>query len=191
MQGLTLAAVRARRRCPAFGRSLLGMKQRKKVCPLSKHCEGAVMINIICPLVVALVVTFVQAGGRTVSADRNDAAEAEIKALELHLAKLLVSRDFDEYEKYLAADYTRINASGVVETREQVMAGFRASSRGGSMDPTELDVKVYGETAILTGKLSDTNSAGTRQSRFRKVFISRGRKWFLVSLQGVPLSGTQ
>ncbi len=152
------------------------------------------MIHIACSLVVALFIAFGQAGGVAVSADHNDAAEAEIKALELYLAKLLVSRNFDEYEKYLAADYTRIDASGVVETREQVMAGFRrsrASSGGGTMDPTELDVKVYGDAAILTGKLSVTNSAGTRQSRFRKVFIRRGGRWFLVSLQGVTLSGGQ
>jgi hypothetical protein len=121
------------------------------------------------------------------AADRNAAAEAEIKALELRLAGLLVSRDFDEYERYLAADYTRISASGVVETREQVMAGFRASSPGGSMEPTELDVTIYGDTAILTGKLSVSNSAGTRHSRFRKVFIRRGGQWFLVSLQGAVL----
>ncbi len=149
------------------------------------------MIHIACSLVVALFIAFGQAGGVAVSADHNYAAEAEIKSLELHLAKLLVSRKFDEYEKYLGADYTRINASGVVETREQVMADFRGSrepSGSGRMDPIELDVKVYGDVAILTGKLSVTNSAGTYQSRFRKVFIQRGGRWFLVSLQGVNLS---
>jgi len=152
------------------------------------------MIYIACPFVIALVVTFGQAGSVAVSADHNDAAEAEIKSLELHLAKLLVSRKFDEYEKYLAADYTRINASGVVETHEQVMAGFRGSrepSGSGRMDSTELDVKVYGDVAILTGKLSVTNSAETYQSRFRKVFIQRGGRWFLISLQGVNLSSGQ
>jgi hypothetical protein len=152
------------------------------------------MIYIACPFVIALVVTFGQAGSVAVSADHSAAAEAEIKSLELHLAKLLVSRKFDEYEKYLAADYTRINASGVVETREQVMAAFRGSrepSGSGRMDPTELDVKVYGGVAILTGKLSATNSAGTYQSRFRKVFIQRGGRWFLISLQGVNLSSGQ
>lgn len=152
------------------------------------------MIHIACPFVVGLLLTIGQAGAVAVSADHNAAAEAEIKALELHLAKLLVSRNFDEYEKYLAADYTRINASGVVETREQVMAGFRESrepSGSGTMDPTELDVKVYGDVAILTGKLSVTNSAGRRQSRFRKVFVHRGGRWFLVSLQGVNLSSGQ
>ena len=149
------------------------------------------MIKVAFLFVFALIVTLGQGGAGTLSADHNDAAEAEIKALEFHLAKLLVSRNFDEYETNLAADYTRINASGVVETREQVMTNYRAGQAapgGGSMEPTELDVKVYGNTAILTGKLSVTNSAGTRRSRFRKVFIRRGGRWFLVSLQGVTLA---
>ena len=144
-------------------------------------------------VIVALVATFLAACGPAwaapPSADRNDVAVAEVKALELHLANLLVSRDFDGYEKYLAADYTRIDPNGVVETRAQVMAGFRTSSPDKSMDPTELDVKVYSDTAILTGKLSVTNSGGTHLGRFRKVFIHRSGKWFLVSLQGVALPG--
>lgn len=153
------------------------------------------MSYLACPFIIALVVTLGQTGSVAVFADHNEAAEAEIKSLEFHLAKLLVAHKFDEYEKYLAADYTRINERGIVETRAQVMANFRAArepSGSERMDPTELDVKVFGDVAILTGKLRFTNSAGAvRQSRFRKVFIHRGGRWFLVSLQGVTLSGGQ
>jgi hypothetical protein len=56
------------------------------------------------------------------------------------------------------------------------------------MEPTELEVKVYGDTAILTGKLAVTLAGAVRHARFRKVFIRRGEQWFLVSLQGVTLS---
>ena len=139
-------------------------------------------------IVVGLVTTCGAAWGSTLSADRNDAAEAEVKALELHLAKLLVAHNFDEYEKYLSTDYSRISPTGTVESREQVMKSFRASPPGGAMEPTELEVKVYGDTAILTGKLAVTTGGTVRHSRFRKVFIRRGGQWLLVSLQGVTLS---
>jgi ketosteroid isomerase-like protein len=146
------------------------------------------MRGTLVAIVVGLLSTCGAARGATLSADRNDAAEAEIKALELHLAKLLVERNIDEYEKYLSTDYSRINATGTVESREEVLKGFRASSAGGAMEPTELEVDVYGDTAILTGKLAVTTAAGAvRHSRFRKVFIRRGGRWFLVSLQGVTL----
>jgi hypothetical protein len=148
-----------------------------------------VLMRIVCALVVAVLTMHGQAWSASLSADHNEVAVAEIKALEFHLAKLLVSHAFDKYETYLAADYTRIDPDGVVLTREQVLAAFRASPPKGSMDPSELSVKVYGNTAILTGKLSETDSTGTRVGRFRKVFIRWGGRWFLVSLQGVALAG--
>jgi hypothetical protein len=138
-------------------------------------------------LISILLATSLPVSAAVPTADPDAAAEAEIKALELHLAKLLVSREFDEYERYLAADYTRINANGVVETREQVLAGFRASTGEFSMQPTDLVVNIYGDTAILTGTLTVATAQSSRVSRFRKVFIRRDGRWFLVSLQGVTL----
>jgi hypothetical protein len=59
------------------------------------------------------------------------------------------------------------------------------------MEPTELEVEVYGDTAILTGKLAITTANAVRHSRFRKVFIRKDGQWFLVSLQGVTLPDAQ
>lgn len=146
------------------------------------------MRGTLLAIVVALSTACGAAWGATLSADRNAAAVAEIKALELHLAKLLVAKKFDEYEKYLATDYSRISPTGAVESRAQVMKSFRSSGSGGTMEPTELEVKVYGDTAILTGKLAITAAGVVRHARFRKVFIHRGERWFLVSLQGATLS---
>jgi len=146
------------------------------------------MNKTLLAIVVGLVTTCGAAwGGATLSADRNDAAEAEVKALELHLAKLLVAHNFDAYEKYLSTGYSRISPTGTVESREQVMKSFQASPPGGAMEPTELEVTVSGATAILTGKLAVTTAGTVRHGRFRKVFIRRGGQWFLVSLQGVTL----
>lgn len=150
------------------------------------------MKGMLAAFLIGLVATCgAVARGQTLSADHDDAAEAEIKALELHLAALLVERKFDEYEKFLSTDYSRIGPTGTVETREQVMKGFRASDGGWTMDPTELDVTVYGDAAILTGKLTLTKAGAVRSSRFRKVFIRKDGRWFLVSLQGVPISDSK
>jgi hypothetical protein len=146
------------------------------------------MRGTLLAIVIGLGTTCGAAWGDTLSADRNDAAEAEVKALELHLAKLLVAHNFDEYEKYLSTDYSRISPNGTVESREEVMKSFRASPPDGAMEPTELEVKLYGDTAILTGKLAVTTAGAVRHGRFRKVFIHRGGQWFLASLQGVALT---
>ena len=55
------------------------------------------------------------------------------------------------------------------------------------MEPSELAVSVYGDTAILTGKLTFT-MAGAVQLGASGRCSSAGGHWFLVSLQGVPLS---
>ena len=124
----------------------------------------------------------------SLQADKDQEVERAIKALELHLADLLVRGDFDTYSTFLSQDYTRINDRGEVQTREQVLNQFRASRGGGSMEPTELVVQSYGDTAILTGLLKVKGaepSTPERISRFRKVFIRRSCRWYLVSLQGV------
>ena len=121
-------------------------------------------------------------------ADGDPQVEREIKELELHLADLLMKGDFDTYATFLADDYTRIGDRGEVQNRADVLRTFRASSGTGTMEPTDLVVMSYGDTAILTGILRVTPSGGSspgRTSRFRKVFIRRGGRWYLVSLQGV------
>ena len=71
------------------------------------------MRGTLVAIVAGLLIACGVAWGATLSADRNGAAEAAIKALELHLAKLLVAGKFDEYEKYLSTDYSAL-AGGAV-----------------------------------------------------------------------------
>lgn len=124
-----------------------------------------------------------------VRADGDQEVAKEIKALELHLADLLVRGDIDTYSTFLSEDYTRITDRGEVQPRAQVLQQFRAGARGFTMEPTDLTVESYGDTAILTGLLkvkAADPAIPERRSRFRKVFIRRGGRWYLASLQGVP-----
>lgn len=133
-------------------------------------------------------------GADRLAADHDSRAEQEIKALEFHLAGLLMRGELDVYRTFLAEDYTRITDKGRVQSREEVLRQFAAKSEPAaawSMEPTDLDVKVYGDTAILTGLLklkprAGASPAAPRVNRFRKVFIRRDGHWYLVSLQGVP-----
>lgn len=146
-------------------------------------------------LCAALTWLMLGAAGAEAPSLRSDVApqvEQEIKALELHLADLLTRREFDSYGSFVAEDYTRIDERGQVQTRREVFEQFRSSRGGGTLEPTELVVKAYGDTAILTGLLRVKSGDGSdpeRISRFRKVFIRRAGRWYLVSLQGVPYRG--
>lgn len=144
---------------------------------------------MVTPILLCLLLGGTSAGAAGLQSDKDPAVEEEIKALELHLADLLVRGDIDTYSSYLADDYTRINDRGEVQSRAEVLRLFRAAPGGGVMEPTDLVVQSYGATAILTGVLKTKGplaSDPARTRRFRKVFVRRAGRWYLVSLQGSP-----
>jgi ketosteroid isomerase-like protein len=92
----------------------------------------------------------------------------------------------------LTADYVRTTA-GRLQTREQVLAGFRAGpSRLVEMTPEDLEVRVHGDAAVLTGRLRTVREEDGRmirsESRFTKTFVREGGAWRLAALHGSPLA---
>lgn len=126
-------------------------------------------------------------------ADVDTVAEGQIKRLEFTLAGLLERGEIDTYSGYLTEDYIRISANGELATKEQVLQAFRKSSGKGNtkMYPHDLQVHVYGNTAILHAKLDlETRSGDSiikRSSLITKVFIKRNGNWYMASLQGTAI----
>jgi hypothetical protein len=118
--------------------------------------------------------------------DASGSAEEEIKKEELKRADLIVHEKWDEYEKYLADDYTRISSGGTLEDKKEVMAGFRSGPRKVIVrEPEDLHVRIYGETAILQGQrtswVREAGRVNTRRERFTEVLIKRDGQWMLVA----------
>ena len=67
---------------------------------------------------------------------------------------------------------------------------MRSRPLAGIMKPHDLAVRVYGNTANLTGMLNIETKNGDAivrtSSVFTKVFIRKDSKWYLASLQGTP-----
>lgn len=128
---------------------------------------------------------------QTFRADVNNEAEEEIKKLEFFLASLLENGDYDTYSGYLTDDYSRIDKNGVVLSKEQVLEQFRNSKARFKMTPHDLEVRIYGDAAILNGTLDVETKNGDdvikKSSLFTKVFIRRDGKWYLASLQGTAV----
>jgi hypothetical protein len=124
-----------------------------------------------------------------IRADADSAAMAEIEALEHHLIDLLEQRDMVAYASYLAEDYVRVNAAGRVDSVESVLDQFRSGAgSGGKSIPSDLDIRIYGDTAVLSFVLTiETNGIADRRSRLVKVFVRRNGGWIMVHNQGTPL----
>ena len=125
----------------------------------------------------------------TFRADRDTVSEQEIKQLEFLLTDLIMKKEIDTYATFLTDDYVRIAANGVVSTKEEVLDGFRKSSNiQGKMIPHDLNVRVFGNTAILRAILDIEGNDGTKRSSIiTKIFIKRNGKWYMASLQGTSL----
>lgn len=143
-------------------------------------------------LLLTIVISFSQ-NQATFRADRDTVAERQIKNLEYYLTELLGKKDIDTYSGYLTDDDIRVNASAAISTKEQVLDMFRkAPTQGGKMSPHDLDVRVYGNTAILRAILDIETKTGDiitkRTSIITKVFIKRDGKWYMASLQGTAVN---
>lgn len=104
------------------------------------------------------------------------------------MADLIVRGDWDEYEKYLVADYTRVAADGKLENKDEVMSGFRKGPRKIIvMEPEDLHVRTYGEAAVLQGRVTtsvrESAHVNTRNERVTEVFVRQDGQWRMAAEQ--------
>lgn len=125
-----------------------------------------------------------------VHADASPAAEAEIKALEVKLAALIVHADWDEYAKHLAADYLHTRDNGHVESKDEALASLRDPKRTVivmEMEPSDAVIRIYGDTAVsnaeFTTRVRESGQVKSRRVRLTDIFIKRDGQWSLIAEQ--------
>src|SRR5215470_12501593 len=104
----------------------------------------------------------------------------EIIALELQLCGLLERGAFDEYATHITQDYGLTTHQGQFLTREEALAQWKGIGSGYKMTPSEMRVRVYGNTAILTARV--IGPAGGSGDRITKTFVRVKGKWLLAAL---------
>lgn len=141
---------------------------------------------------VLLALSFTLTAQQTgVRAEANPAAEAEIKALELRMADLIVKGDWDEYAKHLAEDHLRTRDNGQVENKDEALASLRDVKRKiivMEMEPATLIIRVYGDTVVSSAEFTvtvrDSGQVKSRRTRLSDVFVKREGQWCLIAEQG-------
>ena len=121
-------------------------------------------------------------------------SEQTIRQLEAQLSKAVVVADAAVFDRLLADDFTHTSHSGQFRNKAEWMADLR---RGGtkyaSFNTNDLSVRVYGDTAVVTGRStpSGTNSHGhpiEGQYRYLRVWIQRDGHWQVVAFQGTRIA---
>jgi len=114
----------------------------------------------------------------------------EVEKLERELFAAYQQRDAQGLDRILDADYLFIAANGQVRTRAAVRNFSWPHYQRLTLD--ELQVRVYGETAVLTSRVTiqgeEENDGISGEYRNTRVYVRQRGRWRAVSGQSTRIS---
>ena len=117
-----------------------------------------------------------------------DKAKEEISALETARNQAIVHGDAAALEHMTSDDYTFITLRGELRTKAEIVKGFSSGSfKYSSRDISDLNIRVYGDAAVVTGRASQKGAENGKDYsgdyRFTRVYVKQNGRWLTVALQ--------
>lgn len=112
------------------------------------------------------------------------AVEQELVKLERAWLDAYLKRDVAAMEQIESDDFTITHANGQVLTKAQEIANLKKAGPADSslsFSTEDTKVRLYGDTAILTGIFISKSNASTEQSRYTDVYVKRNGRWQVVA----------
>lgn len=135
----------------------------------------------------ALLVALAMAAGLAQAAPPADLV-ARLKAQADAWDRAIISKDRAAIEANMAEDFRQIDGRGDVETKAGFVDGLMAPDL--VIDPyavEDFDVRVYGDTALLSGRTPMTGryqgQAFKSHYRYIDIYVKRDGTWKIVSVQ--------
>ena len=138
---------------------------------------------------IALLVLFAVVG----FASAQDAkVQQEIKKLEEERNQAILKGDFAVIERMTSDDYTFVTLRGEMRTKAEIVSGFKSGSfKYQSRTISDLNVRVYGDAAVVTGKSIQKGSENGKDYSgdywFTRVYTKQDGRWVTVALQTTPI----
>jgi hypothetical protein len=111
-------------------------------------------------------------------------SEKELRETEDKGLEAGIRGDAGAAAQLLAEDYQGMTPTGSVEDKSQFVTGVRMGSlRADSFYQDERYVRIFGETAVSTGRLSLKQQDGFTQTRYTRVYVRRQGRWQLFIMQ--------
>jgi ketosteroid isomerase-like protein len=159
---------------------------------IAKNMARCQMMRSVC-LAALIILSLAHKGDALVAGGQTGGVTSELTQIEQRLVKSWVDGDRAAVEAILAHDWSVIDMTGHVLTKQKVMKEFGSGDRrieSGSID--DLKVRAFGEIAVVTGRSELTGSyRGTRAivvQRFTDVFAKREGRWQAVASQGTQIA---
>jgi ketosteroid isomerase-like protein len=137
---------------------------------------------------ISALFVFVMLGSARAQSD-----EEQLKKLETDRAAAVVKGDVATLEKQTSDDYSLINMNGQMSGKAQMVNAFKTGqSKLTSDELSDMKVRVYGSTAVITGKADVKGMLGgkdaTGQIMFTRVYVKKGGQWQSVAFQQTRVS---
>jgi hypothetical protein len=105
------------------------------------------------------------------------AAQSTAKVLTQMERDWVRAKDYKTLDRILADDWLSTDFQGKTTTKSQALAALKANSSQPAIELGEMKVRVFGTTAVVTGK--DT----TGRYAWMDVFVKRNGRWQAVASQ--------
>jgi ketosteroid isomerase-like protein len=120
--------------------------------------------------------------------DRPVQQAAAVRDVERARFRAMVANDVEELSRLLADDVVYIHSNGEVESKADFLRRLRSGSlRYRSVEPADVRVRIYGHTAVTTGRsrMAVTSAGADREFeiRYTAVYAANAGRWQLVSWQ--------
>ena len=119
---------------------------------------------------------------------REDRVHREVENLESQWRTAVIQNDVATVNRLLADDYLGINPDGTLETKADALAQQRSGTmKIASIDPDNVKVRVYGDTAVVTSRVDVVGHDGDRdisgRYHYTHVYSRRSGDWKIVSFE--------
>jgi C-terminal processing protease CtpA/Prc/ketosteroid isomerase-like protein len=158
---------------------------------ISSHiCEslkGVFKVKRLLIITLSVVLFSNLALAQTANTAQSSADEKAVTQLVHEWLDALVKSDFDALNRIIADDYIITNSDGSVLGKQQDLEPLKAGLKFESASIEDLKVRVYGETAVVTGvttfKGSFKGREFTSRGRFTDVWLKRDGRWQAIASQ--------
>ena len=119
--------------------------------------------------------------------------ESELRRIDREWNEAYPRRDVEALGRILADDWTCVDGSGRLVSKAELIE--RVASNPNPFDSHEFDeftLRVYGDAAVVTGRLTGRGREGGREfvlsQRYTRVYARRGGAWQAVATQVTVVS---
>ncbi|HZI49707.1 MAG TPA: nuclear transport factor 2 family protein [Pyrinomonadaceae bacterium] len=142
--------------------------------------------TLVIAVVIVAAMSIALAQRQSAKRDQRRNVEQAIRRLDKERIQAQVHADAEALDRIYADDFIGVGPSGTVRTKPQVIADFTSHDlKFQSITTEEVQVRVYGNTAVETGRSTmtgqDRGKDVPRDTRFTRVWVKQQGRWRLVA----------